>query len=270
MSTMPKFAMQIFSQVRQNQVHLTMKNPDGSFMASQDLIDELAGNLLSSKFYTDPWLVGCVPESVLFEKVILGLKSGDPLERRKSVNLAYNAEFRIIKMGVEQFIEWCRNGRDPLEIVESANDEPSIHRGFNLIPNVKYTSHSRLSSETRTAIEKVNANSKLLLEMPEGLRERFSKAHEDIKSSQLSEEFGELLLEIFEQWRLGRKQIIDLSKLIPEAIDQREEMLTNYPHSAVAVAHTAKLVAYITNPKMLAKLLKEGIAIQMKLAIPDA
>jgi len=258
-----------FEEIRNNpDKHLTMKKPDGSFMVSQDEIDSFAKDLLADEFYVEPWLSGSSPATVLFPEVIDGLGSEDAGVRRNSVNSAYNAEFRINKMGIDSFIDWVRNGRNKNELVSSTEDYTGSKEFRKISPRKSSMSLTKLTLETREAIEKVYNNKNLLGEMPESLRKRFHQAHEDIENGQMFEEFGQMTMEVFEQWRVGRKQITDLSRLIPEAIDQREEMLANYSHSAVAVAHCAKLVGAITDPKKLSKLLKEGIAIQERLSIP--
>lgn len=259
----------VFEKIRNdNSKHLTMKRPDGSYKVVQSEIDELAKGLIANEFYTYPWLTGCRPETVLFPKVIEGLKSDDPDIRRVNVNLAYQAEDRVIKMGVDSFVDWCRAGRDPSQLSKTS-DESVVAAEYRLPPRRNSTSLTKLTKETRDAIEKIYNNKDLLSEMPASLRGRIKNAHEDIEAKQLFEEFAEMTLEIFEQWRVGRKTLIDLSRLVPEAIDQREEMLANYSASAIAVAHCAKLVGSITDPKKLQKLLKEGVVIQQKLSLPN-
>jgi hypothetical protein len=255
-----------FEYVRNDKTkHLTLKKPDGSFMVEQDEIDNLARGLLMDPFYVEPWLTSCDIQTVLFPDVIDGLKGEDPAVRRKSVNLAYQTEDRLVKLGgVDEFVAWAQRGRDRNDFgVPKGNS-----KGFRKLPARKPMSLTKLTAVNREAIEKIYNNKNLLGEMPTDLSSRIKQAHDELEKGQLYDEFAELILAIFEQWRVYHKHINDLKVKIPDAIDQRDELLVDHANSAASMAHCSKLIGSITDPKKLTKLLKEGVEIQRKLTLP--
>ena len=264
----PEFTPRFESIRNDKNKHLTMKKPDGSYMVEQDEIDKLARELLGDPFYVEPWLTGCDLKTVLFADVIAGLSSDEPDVRRKSVNLAYQTEDRILKLGgVDEFIAWVKRGRDRNDF--GVPSKP-VQKGFRKVPTRKPMSLTKLTAANREAIEKIYNNKRLLGEMPLDVSNRIKQAFDEMEKGQLYDEFAELILAIFEQWRVHNKHINDLMVKIPDAIDQRDELLVDHPTSAAAMAHCSKLVGAITDPKKLTKLLKEGLEIQRRLTLPES
>jgi len=261
----PEFTPRFESIRNDKSKHLTMKKPDGSYMVEQDEIDNLARELLGDPFYVEPWLTSCDIQTVLFPDVIDGLKGEDPAARRKSVNLAYQTEDRLMKLGgVDEFVAWAQRGRDRNDFgVPKGNS-----KGFRKLPTRKPMSLTKITAVNRDAIEKIYNNKNLLGEMPTDLSSRIKQAHDELEKGQLYDEFAELILAIFEQWRVYHKHINDLKVKIPDAIDQRDELLVDHANSAAAMAHCSKLIGSITDPKKLTKLLKDGLEIQRKLTLP--
>lgn len=255
--------------------HLSWRRSDGSYKVDQSIIDEFAKDLISSEFYCRPWLKGCTPETVLFPNVIEGIRSTNPLVRRKSVNQAFKAEDRIVRMGVVSFVRWCMEGRDPnvlaYEQEPEAESEPTVTPEYRVVPRRTSISLTKLSRETRDKLEKIFNNKDLLNSMNAGLRGRIKQAHRDIEDNRLHEEFGCLILEVFEEWYVAHTTEQKLKRLIPEVIEQREEMLVNYPGKATAIIHCGKLIMpeNITDPNKIVKLLKEGVALMQKYSLPE-
>lgn len=102
----------IFDKIREEHRHLTMKDVEtNDYYVSIDEIEMFADKLLDSEFYTEPWLEGCNPPTVLLPWIINDLEHPDDKRMRKAVNAAFNAETRIINMGLDKYIEWCYENR---------------------------------------------------------------------------------------------------------------------------------------------------------------
>jgi hypothetical protein len=260
----------IFEEIRNSDKHLTKRRDDGEYMVSDDEIATYAEQLLASEFYTEKWLVGCKPDTVLLPDIISGLTSDDKKQMRFAVNMAYQAEHRIMKTPtMDDFIQWCRDGRDSsrhfnsTSSIRTAADEPKYRK----VPTRKSISLTRLTKPTREALLRYCQNTRLTMEMPAELRKKLNEAQHSIDNDQLFEEFGEYILFAIEQWRIARKRRIDTGELIPKVLDQRDTLRDSYPEDVRASNHCAKLANLIQeqDPKSLEKALREGEALIVQL-----
>lgn len=259
----------IFEEIRTTDKHLTKKRDDGEYIVSDEEIAAYAEQLLASEFYTEKWLVGCTPDTVLMPNIIAGLRSDDKKQIRFAVNMAYQAEHRILRTpSMDEYIQWCRDGRDAsrrysTETPSQIAEEPKYRK----VPSRKSITLTRLTKPTREALLRYCQNTRLTMEMPSELRKMLNEAQQSIDSDQLFEEFGEYILFAIEQWRVARKRRIDTGELIPRVIDQRDSLRDTYPEDVRASQHCAKLANLLQeqDPKSLEKALREGEALIVQL-----
>lgn len=260
----------IFDEIRNSDKHLTKRRDDGEYMVSDDEIAEYARQLLASEFYTEKWLIGCKPDTVLLPDIIAALSSEDKRQKRFAVNMAYQAEHRIIRTPtIEDYIQWCRDGRNSsthFGSSESSIAAPEAPK-YRKVSTRKSMSLTRLTKPTREALLRYCQNTRLTMEMPAELRKKLNEAQRSIENEQLFEEFGEYILFAIEQWRVARKKRIDTGELIPKVLDQRDTLRDSYPEDVRASNHCAKLSNLIVEqePKSLERALKEGEALIVQL-----
>lgn len=240
----------IFAGTRNANRHLMRKDEDGKYLVPDDEIRKFARILLTSEFYAEPWLLGCDPETVLFEDVITGLRSGRAKSVRSAVNKAYGAEHRILAMGIERYIEWRRAGMpDILPVQAKPEHRPKMgekvaskHSSKPVIPL------PRLKDKTAGRLRQITDKQHLLDEMPSGMSEMLLVAKGAMERGQLLEPTALAMLMAVEQWLQRRRQLrvqqerqSQLERVVLPALQQYDYLLNVLPGDEQVVEHLGAL-----------------------------
>ncbi len=283
----PEF-VEIFGEVRGDPTkHLNQKGEDGEYLVPDSVIAEFAKVIRASEFYCEPWLVGCEPATVLFERVIKDLKvtlealkdtklSEEEIKAahkklRLAVNAAYGAETRIRAMGLDAYIEWRRAGMPatPKVKVEKPSEKPK--------PPAKKAAAKQssrpsvplpvLKAGTANKLNGLLAKQHLLDQMPEAVREMAEDAKKAMAKGQLLQPTAEAVLVAVEQWLLLRKVHRDeaanqaaLARLITPALQQYDYLLSTFAGDERVVEHLTHLREALesANAKVIASAIKAG------------